>query len=860
MEVMERIVLNPYVAWIAAFPLLGAILNGFLLSWIGKLLPRRTRENLLSRSTVHMVALMSVGASFVVAALAAIYLWKGWGEVPPPQAIVARLWNWLPLADLSRGVPSIHDTVKAAEVYVPVNLMVDRLSAMMAVMVSGVSFLIHVYSMGYMGHDKSYRRFFTYLNLFVFFMLVLVLADNLVLMFVGWEGVGLCSYLLIGFWFDKEANAQAGKKAFIVNRIGDFGFLLGIFFLASWLGTVRFQGMTLPNGTTLDGINTILAGGGAGLLPAKTVLGVSGAFLVSMLLFVGATGKSAQIPLYVWLPDAMAGPTPVSALIHAATMVTAGVYMIARLSPLFSLSPTAMAVVATVGAGTALFAATIGLTQFDIKKVLAYSTISQLGYMFLAVGVGAFSAGMFHLFTHAFFKACLFLCAGAVIHAMHERQDIREMGGLRKSLPVVHWTFLASTLAIAGFPPFAGFFSKDEILWTAFAGSAITRSAFVPSWWPTLLWAAGMAAAACTAFYMFRLYLLTFWGESRAPEEVREHLHPPERRGALSFLWTDPHTPGSMRVVLMVLGAFATVIGLVGMPALVLHGLEKVGLHVPNLFDRWLHPSVVAFTGHGSASLEGALMFASVLVAVAGAYLAWTFYRSWPPQPAQAVIAAVPRLYKLVLDKWRIDELYGWIIVRPVRLVAFACYEFVDRVLIDTILVTGTAYVARGVGGVFRKLQGGVIHRYAAVMALGVAGVLWFVAQPYATVPLLERPVRFLRYVGQDPGTGAARMVLVLPDAPYVYELDLDSDGTVDVDVDPRAPVYDRTVVRGDVFLVCLPEGQNVVTAVARSGFDLTRKLVLTVDIVGPLDCRPWTVREDPRFSRAAVVAEGGRP
>ena len=562
----------------------------------------------------------------------------------------------------------------------------------------------------------------------------------------------------------------------------------------------------------------------------------------------------------MWLPHAMAGPTPVSALIHAATMVTAGVYMIARLSPLFSLSPTAMAIIATGGAVTALFAATIGLTQFDSKKALAYSTISQLGYMFLAVGVGAFSAGMFHLFTHAFFKACLFLCAGAVIHAMHERQDIREMGGLRKSLPVVHWTFLASTLAIAGFPPFAGFFSKDEVLWTAFAGSAITRSALVPSWWPMLLWGMGMAAAACTAFYMFRLYLLTFWGESRAPEEVKEHLHPPECKGAWSFLWTDPHTPRSMRGVLMVLGAFAALIGFVGMPALVLHGLQKVGLHVPNLFERWLHPSLVEFTGHGTASMEGLLMLASVLVAVTGAYVAWTFYRKWPPQPAQSVIAAVPWLYKLVLDKWRIDELYGWIVVRPVRVLAFACYEFVDRVLIDTILVTGTAYLARGVGGVLRKLQSGVIHRYAAVMALGVAGVLWFVSTPYATVPLVERPVRFVRYVGQDPRTGMARLVLSLPDAPYVYELDLDSDGVVDADLDPRAPEYERSVLRGDVVLLCLPEGQHVVTVTARSGFNVTRRLVLPMDIVGPMDCRPWTVRDDPEFSRTARVAAAGSP
>jgi NADH-quinone oxidoreductase subunit L len=843
---MDHVILNPFVAWIAAFPLLGAMLNGFLLSWLGRLLPRRTREGLVARGTVQLIAVLSVAFSLAVAVTAALFLWRGRLGVDdvPPQAIVARLWNWLPLADMTRGVPALGDALQSAELYVPVSFLVDRLSALMAVTVSGVSFLIHVYSMGYMGRDKDFRRYFTYLNLFVFFMLVLVLADNLVLMFVGWEGVGLCSYLLIGFWFDKQANAVAGKKAFIVNRIGDFGFLLGIFCLAAWLGTVRFQGLSLPGGGFAEGINDVLAQGGAAALPSHTALGVSGGFLVCMLLFLGAAGKSAQIPLCVWLPDAMAGPTPVSALIHAATMVTAGVYMIVRLGALFVLSPTAMAVIATIGAFTALFAATIGLTQFDIKKVLAYSTISQLGYMFLAVGVGAFSAGMFHLFTHAFFKACLFLCAGAVIHALHERQDIREMGGLRRTLPVTHWTFLVSTLAIAGFPPFSGFFSKDEILWTAFSGSAIVRSGLVPNWWPTVLWAMGLAAAVCTAFYMFRLYLLVFHGESRAPDEVRAQLHAPELKGPAAVLWTEPHTPVSMRVVLMLLGAAAVVAGFVGMPHL---------FGVPNLFERWLDPAVLPFAGGaGDVGMEWTLLGLSVLVAGAGAFLAWSFYRSWPPQPAQGVIAAVPRLYKLVLDKYRIDELYGWIVVRPLRALAFAAYEFVDRVLIDTILVTGTAWVVRGIGGVFRKLQGGVIHRYAALMALGLVGLLFFVAQPFATVPLLERPVRFLRYVGQDTASGAARLALLLPGAPYVYQLDLDSDGVAEADIDPRAPVYDVATLRGDVLLACLPAGDHVLTAIARSGFGLVRTLRIPISIVGPTRCEPWTVIEDPRWAKTA--------
>lgn len=843
---MDYVVLNPYVAWIAGFPLLGAILNGFLLSWIGRLLPRATRERLLSRQTVHIVAVFSVFFSFLVAVGAAIQLWVGnpfeAGD-PVPTLLLARLWNWLPLGELASGVPGLRDVLRSPDLSVPLAFGVDRLSAMMALTVSGVSFLIHVYSAGYMAHDASYRRYFSYLNLFVFFMLVLVLADNLVLMFVGWEGVGLCSYLLIGFWFDKEANAAAGKKAFVVNRIGDLGFLLGIFCLAAWLGTVRFHGVTLPTGMTLPGMSDLVGGKfGTGPLPAHTALGVSGAFLAGLLLFVGAMGKSAQIPLYVWLPDAMAGPTPVSALIHAATMVTAGVYMIARLDFLYLLSPTVMAVVATVGAATAVFAAVIGLAQNDIKKVLAYSTISQLGYMFLAVGVGAFGAGLFHLFTHAFFKACLFLCAGAVIHAVEQRQDIREMGGLRRRLPVVHWTFLAATLAIAGFPPFSGFFSKDEILWSAFSGTAILRSGVVPFFWPLLLCLAGLLAAGLTAFYMFRLYFLVFWGELRAPGEVGERLGRPDVSRPGSFLWTDPHTPASMRVVLIVLGAAAVVAGFCGMPHL---------FHVPNLFERWLAPVVAPFAGFRDTATEVLLLGASVGVALFGALLAARFYREWPSARAQRVMAAAPSLYRLVADKFRIDELYGWLIVRPARFLAFVAYEVIDRVLIDTVLVGGLGWLARGIGGAFRRLQGGVIHRYAAMMAVGVAGALYFAASPFATVPVVERPVQFVRAIPPDPATGAVRLVFTMPAAPYRYEIDLDGDGVPEADLDPRAPVAGPGSLRGDVVQACLPAGRHEVVVTAWSRFELARRIVVPVEVTEAPRCALWSVIDDPRLARA---------
>ena len=486
----------------------------------------------------------------------------------------------------------------------------------MCLVVSGVGFLIHVYSAGYMHDDEGFARYFTYLNLFVFMMLTLVTANNLLLMFVGWEGVGLCSYLLIGFWYKKDSAANAGKKAFIVNRIGDFGFLLGIFFLLTTLGS--------------HGVWTLDFGE---LQKHAHLLTGAAATLITLLFFVGATGKSAQLPLYVWLPDAMEGPTPVSSLIHAATMVTAGVYMIARLNFLYVMAPTTMFVVTLVGVLTALFAATIGCAQYDIKRVLAYSTVSQLGYMFVGVGSGAFAAGIFHLMTHAFFKGLLFLAAGSVMHAMSGELDMRKMGGLRKRTPVTYWTFLAGCIAIAGVPGFSGFFSKDEIMWKVFAnygGSLV-------------FWGIGALTAGLTAFYMFRMFFTTFHGECRAPEEVKHHIH---------------ESPAVMTIPLVILAVLSVVGGWVGVPRI---------LGGANRFEQWLEPvfgpgkeaaapalnfvtRAFAEGGRGPcgvASPEGMLMAAAVIIAFAGIFIAYYFYVRRPEIPANFV-RAFPGVFRTV--------------------------------------------------------------------------------------------------------------------------------------------------------------------------------------------------------------------
>jgi len=505
--------------------------------------------------------------------------------------------------------------------------LLDPLSSVMILVVTGIGFLIHVYSTGYMAHDGGYYRFFGYLNLFVFFMLMLVLANNYVLLFVGWEGVGLCSYLLIGFYFHKKSAADAGKKAFIVNRVGDAGFIIGMLLLLSTLGTLRFTD-----------VNAALRS--AAFTPE--VAGIGTLTIVSLCLFFGATGKSAQFPLYIWLPDAMEGPTPVSALIHAATMVTAGVYMVARSSALFSLTPIALTVVAVIGAFTAILAATIALVQNDIKRVLAYSTVSQLGYMFLALGVGAYWVAVFHLFTHAFFKALLFLGSGSVIHAMSGQQDMRRMGALKDKIPLTYRTMWIGSIAIAGIPGLAGFFSKDEILWQAFSSPK----------GGTVLWAVGLTTAAMTAFYMWRMMYLTFYGKSRVAPEVASHVH---------------ESPVSMTGVLGVLALGSVLAGWLGVPKL--WTMFGEGFRT---FENWLAPMFATGAGEAvkeavhegahSASTEWTLMLTSVVVAVAGILVARYFYVDKPEIP-EHIAAAVPGLYRTLYNKWYVDEIYDFLFV-----------------------------------------------------------------------------------------------------------------------------------------------------------------------------------------------------
>jgi NADH-quinone oxidoreductase subunit L len=575
--------------------------------------------------------------------------------------------------------------IQAGGFSAPAALQLDPLSSVMILVVTGVGFLIHVYSVGYMSHEKAVARYFVYLNLFTFAMLVLVLGANYLLMFVGWEGVGLCSYLLIGYWYEKKSASDAGKKAFIVNRIGDFGFLIGMFLLFWTFGTVTYTEVFAK----------------VPLLSADGTLTTGIATAITLLFFVGATGKSAQIPLYVWLPDAMEGPTPVSALIHAATMVTAGVYMVARSNALYLLSPVSMAVVATVGAATAIFSATIGITQNDIKRVLAYSTVSQLGYMFLACGVGAFTAGIFHLMTHAFFKALLFLGSGSVIHALSGEQDMRKMGGLKKHLPITFTTMFIATLAIAGIPGLSGFFSKDEILWKAFSSPHGS----------VLLWAIGALAAGITAFYMFRLVFLTFFGASRMEPQVEKHVH---------------ESPFSMTVPLMLLAVLSLVGGWIGMPAL-------IGdlFHLPNHFEAWLAPvfghgaeGAAHGGGHAPVALEWGLMAASVGVALCGIALAYVLYRVRTDQPKK-IAESVPGLYDWVSHKYYVDEIYDLLIVRRIVNGSIWLWQAFDAAFIDGI-VNGVAATVRGAGDRLRRVQTGMVGSYAFSLLLGAIVIVGY--------------------------------------------------------------------------------------------------------------------------------------
>ena len=577
-------------------------------------------------------------------------------------------------------VISVHffDWISVSNLKIPAAFLVDPISAIMILVITGVGSLIHLFSIGYMHHDKGAAKYFAYLNLFLFNMLILVLGDSLPVMFVGWEGVGLCSYLLIGFWFTDSAKAAAGMKAFVTNRIGDAAFILGMFILFLNFNTLSFSEINAlaPTEPILTWLNPLTLG--------------------TLLLFIGATGKSAQIPLYVWLPDAMAGPTPVSALIHAATMVTAGVYMIVRLHPLFLATPDTMMVIASIGAATAVFAASIGLTQFDIKKVLAYSTVSQLGYMFLACGVGAFGAAMFHLMTHAFFKALMFLGSGSVIHAMHEEQDIRKMGGLKKYLPITHFTFLLGWLAIIGIPPFAGFFSKDEILFLSFQSPFGHKA----------LWVAGAFGATLTAFYMTRLMALTFWGKSRVPKDVHPH-----------------ESPWLMTVPLIVLGILSVVGGWVGIPHVI---SEALPFHPENFLEGWFEGFIKPIPGltHAEPSLEWALMGISVLLAVCSAGLALHFYIQAPGK-ADKVAQATEPLYKIIYNKYFVDEAYFSFIINPLVRFSQNLWYRVDVNIIDKMTYT-ISDVVRGGGTFVKGLQNGNIQVYALYISMGLVVTLLF--------------------------------------------------------------------------------------------------------------------------------------
>jgi NADH-quinone oxidoreductase subunit L len=680
----------------------------------------------LQKTTINALCVGVVVLAFLFAC-GAVWQYTDYAHESPGKPYQTIVYTWLG-TDTGHMNYVMHDGKTPASFQADVGFLLDPLSSIWLLFVTGVGALIHIYSTGYMAHEGGYYRFFGYLNLFMFSMLTLILGNNYALMFVGWEGVGLCSYLLIGFYFHRKSASDAANKAFIVNRIGDAGFLLGMFTIAGYFGSLRFTEITqlARSGHFAIGDPVITA--------------------ATLLLFVGACGKSAQLPLYVWLPDAMEGPTPVSALIHAATMVTAGVYMVARSNALFVLAPTSMKTVALIGALTAIFAASIGLVQNDIKRVLAYSTVSQLGYMFLALGVGAFAAGVFHVFTHAFFKALLFLGSGSVIHAMSGEQDMRKMGGLAKKIPTTFKTMFIATLAIAGIPPLAGFFSKDEILWKSWGANPI-------------LWAIGFATALMTAFYMFRLIYLTFWSPSRVDHEVEHHIH---------------ESPKSMLVPLVILAFFSVTAGWLGVP----HSLFG-----SNHFERFLAPvfargaTAIAAEGETAASAGGeerreekektgpteyVLMLLSVGAAAVGWGMAGRAYGKAGKEYVEPIAAAAPPLYDVLYNKYYVDEAYDYAFtgrrkLGGIRLGVMGAGEasswfdshvidglvngagwitrlsgtltnWWDKWIIDGVLVNGPAVLSRMVSYPMRLLQWGLVQWYALVMVMGLVGFVAYYA------------------------------------------------------------------------------------------------------------------------------------
>jgi len=643
---------NLHLWLLPILPLAGFLVNG--------LFGRRFPKALVSAVAILATAIPLVQVAMIVARFSSLTL-----------PYVEHVATWLSAGGFHAGF----------------SFQLDQLTMVMLCVITGVGFLIHVYSIGYMAHEEGYWRYFAYLNLFMFFMLTLVLADNFVLMFVGWEGVGLASYLLIGFYVLKTSAADAGKKAFIYNRVGDFGFLLAIFLLIQHFGTLNY-------GQVFSQVAAHPEWQG-GFLTA-----------IALLMMLGATGKSAQIPLYVWLPDAMEGPTPVSALIHAATMVTAGVYMVARTHVIFDRSPSALTVVAIIGTATCFFAATMAIAQTDIKRVLAYSTVSQLGYMFLGCGVASYSAGVFHLVTHAFFKALLFLAAGSVIHALSGEQDMRVMGGLRKKIPVTFWTMTAAVVAISGFPPFSGFVSKDDILYHA----------FIATGWGKIYWFVALLTAGITAFYMFRLWYMTFWGEDRTHQsEFVAHGHGDGHghRGGIH------ESPWVMLGPLSILAVLSVIGGWMGWPE---------GLGGNDWFSHFLDPvfrvaQVPVQTTGGSKELEAILAGVSTLVALSGWFIAHMLYYARPELPAK-LAKQFHGLYELILHKWWVDEIYGAVIVAPVLFFS----RFVLNLLVDRGIIDGSGYAAgltaQGFGSLVARIQSGNIRSYAGWLALGAALLL----------------------------------------------------------------------------------------------------------------------------------------
>jgi NADH-quinone oxidoreductase subunit L len=712
---------NDLLIWIPLFPLIGAAINLIFGRW-------------LSRKAVHGVAVGAVAASLVMVLIVGVGdLWPLFDQGKHPE-LLQRAYTWIEVGDLRLDLA----------------FRLDTLSAVMCIVVTFVGTLIHIYSTGYMADEPRYAAYFGYLNLFTGAMLILVLGANLPVMFIGWEGVGVCSYLLIGFWFSNDQYAYAGRKAFVVNRIGDFAFLLGMFLLF-------WATRDLSGANDLD--FALFREAGAQDAMRQTLWGGERlAAAAGILLFIGAAGKSAQIPLYVWLPDAMAGPTPVSALIHAATMVTAGVYMVARLSFVYVQSTTAMAVVATTGLLTALVAAFYAFSQTDLKKVLAYSTVSQLGFMFVGVGTGNWVPAIFHLATHAFFKAGLFLGAGSVMHAMSGSGDIMKMGGLRRRLPITHATFFVFCVAIAGIPPLAGFFSKDEIL----AGAYSARHDGWPPWYGLVLWAGLSVAAFGTALYMWRLYFLVFAGASRADAETEAKIH---------------ESPREMTWPLVVLAAGTIVLGVIGLPHVWhAHGWHKIfhGL------SYWLDPSVADVeSGHLSPVWIYLLMAIATVIGAAGIFVAWRLYRDGPSAwVARRTARGVGKdVYEASYRKLWVDELYDRIIVRPFRWLATALFELVDRFIIDTVLVNGSALAVSLFGRIARWVQNGQVQRYMVGIILGAA-LIFFLATRGAEPGISYRADGDGIELTAYPGSGLAGHQAKL-------RWDLDDDG--DWDLTPQA-------------------------------------------------------------------------